>query len=228
MIASAAPPQTPCTAPATATTLRCPDLVMGRPTQVSVQRISGRVLLHGTSRVENVGAGPLELRGRRTGARRMAVTQVIRRGGGGHVLWSTRAHLHFKAIPGQGRYWKLHDAASLEVWTLAPAGALGRQVRRGPKLDYCLRDLLRQTPPPRGAPAGRVYPGCNQNAGLRSVTLGTSVGWIDRYPSTYYEQYVDVTGLHGRFAFVMRADPNDRLIETDETNNASWVDVALR
>ena len=37
-----------------------------------------------------------------------------------------------------------------------------------------------------------------------------------------------MTGLHGRFAFVMRADPNDRLIETDETNNASWVDVALR
>ena len=34
--------------------------------------------------------------------------------------------------------------------------------------------------------------------------------------------------ITGRFAFVMRADPDDRLIEADETNNASWVDVALR
>lgn len=227
MIAPAGP-QTPCTAPATASALRCPDLVMGRPAQVSVQRISGRVLLRGTSRLENVGAGPLELRGRRTGARRMAVTQVIQRRGGGKMLWSTGTHLDFKAIPGQGRYWKLHDAASLEVWTLAPDGTLGRQVRRGPKVDYCLRDLLRQTHPPAGAPAGRVYPGCNQDAGRRSVTLGTSVGWIDRYPSTYYEQYVDVTGLRGRFAFVMRADPADRLIETDETDNATWVGVTLR
>ena len=37
-----------------------------------------------------------------------------------------------------------------------------------------------------------------------------------------------MTGLHGRFAFVMRADPAHRLIETDETDNASWVGVTLR
>ena len=200
---------------------------MGRPSHVYLQRINGRVRLHGTSRVENVGDGPMELRGRRTGTRNMAVTQVIHRVDGGRVLWSTRAKLSFVAIPGQGRYWKLHDAASLEVWALAPDGTLSRAVRRSPKVNYCLRDLVRQSHPPAGAPSGRVYPGCSQDAGLRSVTLGTSVGWIDRYPSSYYQQYVDVTGLHGRFAFVMRADPEDRLVERNEANNFSWVKVTL-
>jgi hypothetical protein len=35
------------------------------------------------------------------------------------------------------------------------------------------------------------------------------------------------TGLQGRFAFVMRADPEGRLLETNEGNNAAWVLVTL-
>jgi hypothetical protein len=53
------------------------------------------------------------------------------------------------------------------------------------------------------------------------------VGWIDRYPATYHEQYVDATGLHGRFAFLMRADPSNDLAELSDANNASWVMVTL-
>jgi hypothetical protein len=136
--------------------------------------------------VENVGAGPPELRGRRTGARRMAVTQVIRRRRARAVVDPGPPEL--QGDPGQGRYWKLHDAASLEVWTLAPGGTLGRQ-RRGPKLDYCPRPHPPDPPSARRA-AGRVYPGCNQEAGPGASRSARR--WVDdRYPSTYYEQYVD-------------------------------------
>jgi hypothetical protein len=76
-------------------------------------------------------------------------------------------------------------------------------------------------PRPGHGPAG------SQDVGRTSLTLGTSVGWIDRYPSTYYEQYVDVTGLIGRFAFVMRADPDNELAELSDANNAAWVLVSL-
>jgi hypothetical protein len=72
-----------------------------------------------------------------------------------------------------------------------------------------------------------VYPGCNQNPGQRSVTIGTSVGWADVYPSTYYEQYIDVTGLRGRFMFVHRADPRNGIWEENEDNNASGTIVKL-
>ncbi len=222
-----APAPTPCTVPATAAALRCPDLVMAAPSHVYTERVHSRALLHGTSRIENRGNGPIELRGRRTGVRTMAVTQVIHRGDGGLQLWPTQARLTFKPIPGQGSYWKLREAASLEVWSLLPDGGLDGPVRKSPKVDYCLRDLVRQTNPPPGAPARPVYPSCNQDGRRRTVTLGTSVGWIDRYPSDYHEQYVDVTGLQGRFAFVMRADPDGRLTEINEVNNAAWALVTL-
>jgi hypothetical protein len=36
-----------------------------------------------------------------------------------------------------------------------------------------------------------------------------------------------VTGLIGRFAFVMRADPDNELSELSDANNAAWVLVSL-
>jgi hypothetical protein len=59
------------------------------------------------------------------------------------------------------------------------------------------------------------------------VRLGTSVGWSDVYPASYHEQWVDVTGLRGRFELVHIADPLDGVEELDETNNAAGVTVRL-
>ena len=47
------------------------------------------------------------------------------------------------------------------------------------------------------------------------------------YPSTYPEQYIDVTRLRGRFEFVHRADPRNGIWETNEDNNASGTIVKL-
>jgi hypothetical protein len=47
------------------------------------------------------------------------------------------------------------------------------------------------------------------------------------YPYTYPEQYIDVTGLHGRFAYVMIADPSNRLLESNDKNNVSETFVRL-
>src|SRR4051794_9760033 len=156
---------------------------MGRPSHVFAERVRGRVVLRGTSRIENVGTGPIELRGTRTGSREMEVTQILHRAAGGAEQWPTSAELYFKSIPGQGGYWKLTEAASLEIWTIGADGELGRVVRRSPKVHYCLRDLLRLSPATAGAPRRAHYPSCNQNPRQRRVTLGTSVGWVDRYPS---------------------------------------------
>ena len=53
------------------------------------------------------------------------------------------------------------------------------------------------------------------------MRLGTSVGWSDIYPPTYDRQWVNVSGLRGCFAFVMRVDPEDLLYEENEHNNRS-------
>jgi hypothetical protein len=234
-------PDNPCTGP-DADTLRCPNLIMGKPEDVYAQRGANRTLLRGGNRIINVGRGPMELRGRRRSPLRafrmtvtqaikkkkgVTVTQAIKKKKGGYLLRKTGGELFFKPIPGQYRYWKFVDAGALEIWTLDSSGKPLKRVRTSPKKVYCLRDLLRMANPPSGSPGGRIYPGCNQDPNKRSVTIGTSVGWIDRYPSTYYQQYVDVTGLKGRFAFVMIADPNDHLAESDETDNMSYVHVTL-
>src|SRR3954454_3731939 len=148
----------PCTGDG-ASQLRCPNLVMGKPEDVYAQRSGSRILLRAANRIENVGTGPMELRGRRKSplrAFRMAVTQAIKKKSGGYLLRKTGGELFFKPIPGQYRYWKFVDAAALEIWSVDSDGKPLRPVRKSPKKVYCLRDLLRQDNPP-GGPGGRVY-----------------------------------------------------------------------
>jgi hypothetical protein len=166
------------------------------------------------------------LRGRRTGRDEMSARQHIYRHDGSRLVIRTGAELYFKYIPGQGHYWKMERAARFELWSLDDTGHRDRLVRSGPKVYYCLRDLKR-TRPSRRSPRQRVFPGCNKDAGKKSVTLGTSVGWSDVYPSTYHEQWIDVTGLRGCFAYVHRADPDNHIFESNERNNDSQRIVRL-
>jgi Lysyl oxidase len=217
----------PCTG-ASAERLRCPDLVMARPYDLYLDRTTrpGRALLRATSAIHNLGRGPVELRGRRTGRREMAARQHIHRRAGGFVSYATGAELYFFFIPGQGRYWKAEDAARFQLWSLDSAGRRRKLVRRGPKQYYCFRDLTRTHPRP-SSPRYRQFPGCSQNPGVRGVTLGTSVGWSDIYPASYPEQWIDVTGLRGCFAYRLVADPEDRILELRERNNAAQRIVRL-
>ena len=61
----------------------------------------------------------------------------------------------------------------------------------------------------------------------RRDTLGTSVGWADIYPPSYPEQWIDVTGLRGCFAYVHIADPENGVYESNEDNNEAQVIVRL-
>ena len=200
---------------------------MSPPGDVHVGRAHGRLLVFAENAIDDHGSGPAELRGHRTGKATMRAVQVIHRKGGGKTVVRTGAHLGFKAIPGQGHYWKFRYAARFELWKLDSHDNPVKLVRVGPKQYYCLRDLEHTKGHMPRSPHHRVYPGCNQDAGKRKVTLGTSVGWSDVYPSTYNEQYIDATGLRGRFMFVHRADPRNGIWEIDEDNNASGTIVKL-
>jgi hypothetical protein len=227
-IAADAPPEAgnPCLGPHREQ-LRCPDLQMGHPADLYLERTPhGRALLRATNNVKSRGKGPVMLRGRRTGRLEMSARQHIYRVDGSRRVVRTGAELYFKYIPGQGNYWKMKDAARFELWSLDRSGHRVRLVRTGPKVYYCLRDLKR-TRPSRRSPRGPVFPHCNQDRGKRSVTLGTSTGWSDVYPSTYHEQWIDVTGLHGCFAYVHRADPQNHIFESNEGNNDSQRIVRL-
>lgn len=219
-------PENPCERPLL--DLLCPDLRMSPPYDLRIDRSvrRGRVVLRAANSINSRGTGPAELFGRRDGRYTATADQRIWRRGGGKMTVDTPATLYFKFIPGQGRYWKYRNAAAFEIWEVDGMLRPTRRVRTGPKLIYCLRDLRRTRAMPR-SPRRFHYPGCNRSGGMRTVTLGTSVGWSDIYPASYHEQWIDVTGLRGTYAFKHIADPNNGIWESDETNNEGVTIVRL-
>jgi hypothetical protein len=217
--------------------LRCPDLIMSAPTDLVMDASThpGRLLLRAASSINNHGSGPMELRARRVGPHRWRVYQAIYDRHGRAHLFRTAANLVYKFVPGErygygnlgsASYWKLKHAASFQLWSIGRHFKALRRVRTSPKVDYCLRDLFRTAPSP-ASPGEAVYPACSQDPYLRTDTLGTSVGWTDRYPSEYPEQWIDVTGLRGRFAFVMEADPDHLFSESNLRNDLSEIYISL-
>ncbi|MBS1863312.1 MAG: hypothetical protein JSS68_16565 [Actinobacteria bacterium] len=221
------PPQNPCQGPS-ARHLLCPDLRIGKPSEMYVSDYGGKALLHATSDVESRGRGPIELHGQRDGPKKMKVTQWIYKVGGGHITVRTDASLHFTDVGEYfgGSYWKVHQLARFTLRKVLPDGGLGPVVRTSPKLNYCLRDLDR-TRPGKRSPRHRVYPGCNQDRRIKRDRLGTSVGWSDIYPADYDKQYIDVSGLRGCFQFTMTVDPKRHLFESNENDNSSHRRVRL-
>jgi hypothetical protein len=219
--------ENPCLGP-DAAQLRCPNLRMQPPHDLYVTKTaSGRRLLHATNSIDSRGEGPAELRGRRaSGKHYMEAKQRIVQTNGVRRSVETDAYLGFKHIPNQGGFWKFKDAAQFELWTLDAKDKPVERVRVGPKQYYCLRDLFR-TRASKRSPPERVYPSCNKNPNTTRVTLGTSVGWSDVYPAHYHEQYIDITGFHGRYGFLHIADPKNGIWENDEDDNAAMTIVSL-
>jgi len=226
---------TPCTAPDR--TVACPDLVMRAPYGMRLIRTPRRRLLAATNAIVNVGEGPLEIRARRGSAGaadQMVARQVLRprtRAGVASVL-PPSGRVEFYDTRTRGRYWKYEGAASFTLRPVSRAGIVGRIRRAGPKVDYCFRDLRRVRRLDRaegyaGSPRRRVFGSCSTSFRSRVLTLGTSVGWADIYPSSYPQNYVDVTGLRGCFVYTLKADPRDELRELREDNNAGSAVVRL-
>lgn len=200
---------------------------MPPPSELHVRR-SGtgrRVLLQATNRLVNVGDGPMEIRGRRTGNRVMAeVVQIIDTAGRARRRFESSGRLRFTFIPGQYGYWKFENAAYFELWKLDRRGRRVAKERLGPKQNYCLRDYERV----RRYARRLGYGACKQNPRLRSVKLGTSRGWSDTYFYRYAgSNHIDITGLRGCYAFDHVADPLGGMIEKREDNNVGTRVVRL-
>jgi hypothetical protein len=228
--ASAAPlDPNPCLVPEQAAALRCPDLVMRRPYALQADPFTRprRLLLRAANSIDNIGLGPAELHGERVSRTFMRARQRIYKRGGGRIGLNTGARLQYKLAHLHLRWWKLYAAASFQLWRLNAGGERTHIVRRGPKIAYCLRDLEHTWAGRSGSPRRRRYGACSTNPRMRGVTVGTSVGWSDIYPSHYPEQWIDVTGLRGCFAYAHVADPRNGIFESNEQNNFAQTIVRL-
>jgi hypothetical protein len=198
-----------------------PDLDQQAPSGILVAITAGRTRLGFTSAVDNVGDGPIHIRGTRLGAARtMRADQLIHQRGGTTRIVPEIGRLAYESHPPHF-HWHLEP---YETYELRRASG-GSFVRRDGKSGFCLLDrwgLALRRPgivpgPPRFVGDCAAY-----QPEARRVDEGSSVGYTDRYPGFFHGQDIDITGLEpGLYVLVHRANPERRIRELRYSNNAA-------
>ena len=213
-----------------------PDLVTRTPGRVYLQITPReRHFVRFSNEVLNVGAGPLELRPRvgdcnHNGdpADDRASWQRIYRDGNGDGRFTRGVDAGFRTrSAGCTRYHPAHrhwHFDALAEYAVRPVFSAGPLLAGGKKASSCVLDTRRRLPKAPGSPRRKYYGGCR-----RDSVGGISIGWGDLYGARVSGQELDVTSLaEGAYCLVSRADPENRLQESNERNNIRTTRIELR
>jgi hypothetical protein len=216
-------------APAGAATLRLPDLISDQPDpsgSVEVNTYTGtpRLILRFDGYVTNVGDGPLEVSGNpqitNPSDPRAVHQRALDTDGNWNVVGTpivqyetADGHNHFHLME-VGRYSLWNESKTAEA---AP----------GQKVGFCLYDIEHAEAEdwsgsrPRRTYTGSVTQFCDSNNPTTTdLVMGTSHGWRDVYGAYLTFQWIDVSDTApGVYYLANQADPHDRILEADETNN---------
>ncbi|GAB4320915.1 MAG: hypothetical protein Kow0074_11550 [Candidatus Zixiibacteriota bacterium] len=129
---------------------------------------------------------------------------------GNFIFHSTHSHIHFE---GWSQY-RLRE--------LLPGDSVGDIVAEGEKTSFCVADFaIYDNSLPNFDPDGQFF-NCS------GTVQGLSVGWLDVYSKTLPDQWIDITGVpDGVYWLESEADPDDKILEKDETNNITRVQVVV-
>ena len=205
--------------PAVAAADRLPNLLAAKPSQFRIVTVDGRRLLRFTSTLINLGAGPMELFGRRPNtSSAWSVRQVIQNDAGGKRLVDTDATLRYA---GDGHnHWHVEQMMVYHLWS-------SRVTRSDRKVGFCFFDTTLWDGSLPRSPGSAFYreSWCGGPKALTSRT-GISVGWADTYRYSLPYQWIDITGLPGG-TYTVRAmtDPHDWFLESNETDGCGWTRV---
>ena len=194
------------------------------------QRAPFRLTIAGTrlgfaSATDNVGDGPIWVRGSRPSATRpMVARQLVRLTDDSVRAYDDAGRLRYTPESTHS-HWHLLDFQRYELRTLA-----GDLVVRDRKSGFCLADhygLARR----RVAvfTGGRFYGNCaSSQPSALAVEQGTSIGFTDLYPAHFHGQNLELRGVPaGDYVLVHRTNPQGRLEELDYTNNAASLRIRL-
>lgn len=202
--------------------LKLPDLRAEPVRRLYIQRDpeTGRRELRFDMNVVNVGEAALELIGassqateRTTVVQRIPTRQgeVIERPVGNFIFHIDHDHWHFE------------DFTEFELLAYTETGSLGEVLATTGKMTFCIYDDAPMAPRLPNAPTSAVYENCHS-----SGRQGISPGWADIYPPDIPGQRLDIQELpDGRYALRSTADGAGRILESDETNNASLIGVEI-
>jgi hypothetical protein len=206
-----------------APTLR-PDIVPTPTSEVMIRFEDGHKRLYLSFETENAGSGPLEVQPVQADCDDNGDTTDDRTGvqdiygdtdGSGaytpgvDTVVRTRVVGCFEFDPDHG-HWHFDNYARYRLLTLD-----GHRLRAQSKVGFCMLDSLSVDPDLPGYSSTRRYTGC-PDLGLQ----GISVGWADVYGVNIPGQFIPIGGIpNGTYCLLGRADPDNRLMETDDANN---------
>lgn len=211
-----------------ATNLAYPDLGMAKLADVSLLESGGRLHLRFSATIVNVGAGPFEVMGTRTdGVSPFDVSQRVYGSDGTALLPTPNVELVWG---GDGHsHWHVKNLEAYELDRLDNGVKVGTSAKSG----FCFFDTTAYRTSLPGAPSTAQYRSSTgacgyNNPSATDVVMGISIGWGDKYPWNLPDQYIDITDLSaGKYRLVATADPSGWFTETNESNNVTWVDIAL-
>ena len=206
-----------------------PDLVQSEPRALTVYREGDTWRLAFLSAVENDGAGPMLLVGRRPDASTpvMTVEQLVRRADGSTSTYPVEGEIRFVQSETH-RHWHFLDFERYDL--LSPAAeTLGRDQKTG----FCLGDRYDAAGSVElpGEPAQPVWTQeCGRGQPERLVVReGISPGYGDDYVPRLEGQWIDITDLPaGSYILRHRVNVDRALRESDYGNNEASVPVELR
>jgi len=194
------------------------------------QRPPFRLTIRGTklgfaSATDNVGDGPIWIRGSRASASApMLARQLVRLSDGTVRPYDGAGRLRYTPESTHS-HWHLLDFQRYELRTLA-----GDLVVRDRKSGFCLADhyglARRRVAVFTGA---RFLGNCAASRpGTLAVEQGTSTGYTDLYPAHFHGQNLELRGVPaGDYLLVHRANPEGVLEELDYANNAASLRIRL-
>jgi hypothetical protein len=187
---------------------------------ISTSVEAGRVHLRLANGTANIGDGPLHILGGPEdpfGNTQEVLQRVFADDGtwydrlAGHFIFHpTHGHVHFEK-------WALY-----QLREILPGDGVGDVVAAGTKTSFCLIDGGVHDASLPGFTGGSTYTSCG------SSQQGISVGWYDVYGRTLYGQNIDITDVpDGTYWLESIVDPDDVVLESDETNNAARIKVTI-
>ena len=181
---------------------------------------TGNVLLRLSTAMGNRGTGALELFGgvATTGGTQEVFQRVYDSNGtysdrlaGYFVYHPSHGHLHFEGF------------AIYNLRTITTGGGVGPIIAAGGKTSFCLINVTQYWPSITSSalvPNGRGGSSCGQVQGISS-------GYADVYGASLTDQWINVTNVpSGNYWLEVIADPNNAVLESDETNNTVRIQIS--
>jgi hypothetical protein len=180
-----------------------------------------RTLIRFSTTMANGGQGAFEIRGANPPEVVGELERVYQRIYNDDGTFGDRAAGTFEYHPGHGHV-HYSGFAQNRLRVRGPNGEVGEVVATGDKTSFALLDLRHYAPGLPGSPTNSVY-------GSGGRVQGISVGWADVYNRFLEGQNIDITGVRpGDYWLEVEADPNNAVVELNETNNVTRIPITIR